>query len=130
MAYLRAELPADIERVRGQRQDIARGIHRSTAAIRDAYKELFQPVQDLIDTSVIIKEGFKLTFESTIIERNLEGDLFDQYLSTSVAGPFYRKEKGAALEDVRAEFDVNSEDDAIAYVETFSPTCSATCARP
>ena len=117
LVYLRTELPGDIERVRGQRRDIARGIHGSTAAIRDVYKELFQPVQDLISSSVIIKEGFKLTFESTIIERNLEVDLFDQYLCTSVAGSFYRKEKGAALEDVRAEFDVNSEDDAIAYVE-------------
>jgi len=117
LAYLRADLPADIERVRGQRREIALGIHRSIAAIRNAYKELFQSVQDLISSSVIIKEGFKLTFESTIIERNLEGDLFDHYLSTGVAGSFYRKEKGAALEDVRAEFDVNSEDDAIAFVE-------------
>ena len=118
LAYLRAELPADIERARGQRRDIARGIHRSIAAIRDAYKELFQAVQELISSSVIIKEGFRLTFESTIIERNLESDLFEHYVSANVAGSFYRKERGAALEEVRAEFDVNSEDDAIAYVET------------
>jgi predicted ATPase len=117
LAYLRADLPGDIEKLREQRREIARGIHRCVAAIRDAYMELFSAVQDLISSSVIIKEGFRLTFESSIIERNLEGDLFDKYVSANVAGSFYRKEKGSALEDVRAEFDVNSDDDAIAYVE-------------
>ncbi len=116
--YLRADLPSDIENLRGQRREIACGIHRCIAAIRDAYKELFKAVQDLISSSVIIKEGFRLTFESSIIERNLEGDLFDKYVSANVAGSFYRKERGAALEDVRAEFDVNENDDAIAYVES------------
>lgn len=74
-------------------------------------------MQELIGSSVIIKEGFKLTFESSIIERNLEGDLFDKFVSTGVAGSFYRKEKGTALEEIRADFDVNDEDEALAYVE-------------
>jgi hypothetical protein len=117
LAYLRTELPQDIEKLRTQRREIALGIHKCIAAIRDAYKELFKAVQDLISSSVVIKEGFRLTFESSIIERNLEGDLFDKYVSANVAGSFYRKDKGTALEDVGAEFDVNSEVDAIAYVE-------------
>ncbi len=86
------------------------------AAIRDAYKELFSAVQDLISSSVII-EGYELAFESSIVERNLEGDLFDKYVSLAVAGSFYRKEKGTALEEIRADFDVNDEDEALAYVE-------------
>lgn len=116
-SYLKTGLPDDIEKLRMQRREIARGIHKCVAAIRDAYKELFSAVQELIGSSVVIKEGFKLTFESTIIERNLEGDLFDKFVSTGVAGSFYRKEKGTALEEIRADFDVNDEDDALAYVE-------------
>ena len=117
LAYLHADLPGDIERLRAQRREIARGIHECVAAIRDVYRELFFAVQDLIGSSVIIKEGFKLTFESSIIERNLEGDLFDKYVSANVAGSFYRKEKGTALEELRADLDVNDEDEALAYVE-------------
>ena len=117
LSYLKTGLPDDIEKLRVQRREIARGIHKCVAAIRDAYKELFSAVQELIGSSVVIKEGFKLTFESTIIERNLEGDLFDKFVSTGVAGSFYRKEKGTALEEIRADFDVNDEDDALAYVE-------------
>lgn len=117
LSYLRAELPGEIEKLRAQRRDIAREIHRSVAAIRDVYKTLFGAVQDLIASSIIIKEGFKLTFESSIIERNLEGELFDKYVSANVAGSFYRRERGSALEEIRAEFDVNSEDDALDYVE-------------
>ncbi|NWH07803.1 MAG: ATP-binding protein [Alphaproteobacteria bacterium] len=74
-------------------------------------------MQELIGSSVIIKEGFKLTFESSIIERNLESDLFDKYISANVAGSFYRKDKGTALEEIRADFDMNDEDEALAYVE-------------
>jgi energy-coupling factor transporter ATP-binding protein EcfA2 len=117
LSYLRAELPGEIEKLRAQRREIARGIHGCVAAIRDAYKELFAAVQDLIGSSIIIKEGFKLTFESSIIERNLEGDLFDKYVSANVAGSFYRKEKGTALEEIRAEFDVNDADETLLYVE-------------
>lgn len=117
LSYLKAGLPGDIEKLRTQRRDIARGIHKCVAAIRDAYKELFSAVQELIGSSVIIKEGFKLTFESSIIERNLEGDLFDKFVSTGVAGSFYRKKKGTALEEIRADFNVSDEDEALAYVE-------------
>jgi predicted ATPase len=117
LAYLRADLPSDIQKLRSQRRDVAKAIHRCVAAIRDAYKELFSAVQDLIGSSVIIKEGFKLTFESRIIERNLEVDLFEEFVSANVAGSFYRKEKGMALEEIRADFDVNNEDEALGYVE-------------
>lgn len=115
--YIRTELPRDIDQRRAERREIAVGIHRCIAGIRDVYKQLFAAVQELISSSVIIKEGFKLTFESSIAERNLEGDLFDRYISLSVGGSFYRKEKGMALEEVRAEFDVNNENDALSYVE-------------
>lgn len=117
LSYLKSGLPGDIEKLRVQRLEISRGIHKCVAAIRDAYKELFSAVQELIGSSVIIKEGFKLTFESSIIERNLENDLFEKYVSANVAGSFYRKEKGAALEEIRADFDVNDENEALAYVE-------------
>lgn len=116
--YIKTGLQDDIKNLRKQRREIAAGIHQCVAAIRDVYKELFSAVQELISSSVIIKEGFKLTFETSIVERTLQNELFDRYLSQGSAGSFYGKEKGAAvLEELCADFDVNDEAEALALVE-------------
>lgn len=116
--YIATELPNDIARLQKQRRDIAAGIHKCVAAIRDVYKEMFGAVQDLISGSVIIKDGFKLTFESSIIERTFQTEFFDRYISQGNVGSFYNKEKGAAaLEELRADFDFNKAHETIAFVE-------------
>ena len=117
LAYLRTGLPADIDKLRLQRREIAKGIHKSIAAIRDVYKAMFAAVQELISSSVVIKEGFKLTFESSIIVRNLAGELFDKYILANVGGSFYRKEKGTALDDIGGEFDVNTDEETLSYID-------------
>jgi predicted ATPase len=117
LAYLRTGLPADIDKLRAQRREIAKGIHKCIAAIRDVYKAMFDAVQELISSSVVIKEGFKLTFESGIVVRNLSGELFDKYISSNVGGSFYRKEKGTALEEIAGEFDVNIDAEALSYID-------------
>jgi ABC-type lipoprotein export system ATPase subunit len=118
LAYITADLPKDLAHLRTQRHEIAEGIHKCVAAIRDVYKELFGSVQDLISSSVIIKEGFKLTFESSIVDRTFQTELFDRYVSQGHVGSFYGKEKGTiALEELRADFDFNKAADAIAFVE-------------
>lgn len=96
-----------------------RTVHADVAAIRDAYKELFASVQELIEGSVIIREGFKLTFESTIVEQTFERDFFEKYINQGVAGSFCGKDKGATrLEELRAEYDFNKADDAVTFIET------------
>lgn len=116
--YIKADLPEEIARLQKQRRNIAEGIHKCVAAIRDVYKELFAAVQELISGSVIIKEGFRLTFESSIVERTFQTELFERYISQGNAGSFYGREKGAAvLEELRADFDFNKADDTIAFVE-------------
>jgi DNA repair exonuclease SbcCD ATPase subunit len=118
LTYIKEQLPKDIGAVQRQRLDLARKLHDSIVAIRDVYEELFAPVQNLIERSVIIKEGFKLTFDSSIIERTFQRDFFATYVNQGVAGSFCGKEKGEAiLEELRAEFDFNKADDAIAFVE-------------
>jgi predicted ATPase len=116
--YVKTALPQEITTLQDQRRGIAEGIHKGIAAIRDAYKELFSAVQDLITGSVIIKEGFKLTFESSIVERTFQTELFERYVSQGNVGSFYGKEKGAAvLEELRADFDFNKAEDAVAFAE-------------
>ena len=116
--YIKEQLPTKIAAVEDERRTAARKVHKSIAAIKDVYRELFAPVQALIEGSVIIKEGFKLTFESSIVERALQQDLFEEYINQGVAGSFCGKDKGATvLEELRAEYDFTEADDAIAFAE-------------
>ncbi|MDR4485394.1 MAG: AAA family ATPase [Nitrospirales bacterium] len=118
LKYVKELLPQEIAAVKGERLTAARKVHESIAAIKDVYRELFASVQELIEGSIIIKEGFKLTFYSSITERTLQQDLFEKYINQGVAGSFCGKDKGAAmLEELRAEYDFNKADDTIAFVE-------------
>jgi predicted ATPase len=118
LKYVKEQLPKEIEAVQAQRLALARKLHEGIAAIKNVYEELFAPVQDLIEGSVIIKEGFKLTFNSSIIERTFQRDFFEKYINQGVAGSFCGKEKGASLlEELRADYDFNQVDDAIAFAE-------------
>jgi predicted ATPase len=118
LKYIKERLLQEIAHVKRQRLIEARKVHERIAAIKDVYEELFAPVQNLIEGSIVIKEGFKLTFDSSIIERTFQRDFFDTYINQGVAGSFCGREKGAGmLEELRAEYDFNKVDDAIAFVE-------------
>lgn len=118
LKYVKEQLPQEIADVQAKRRAAAVKVHESIAAIKDVYRELFSSVQELIEGSVIIKEGFKLTFDSSIIERTLQQDIFEKYINQGVAGSFCGKDKGASmLEELRAEYDFNKADDAIAFAE-------------
>lgn len=116
--YIKERLPAEVADIRAKRREAAGKAHASIAAIKDVYVELFAPVQKLIEDSIIIKEGFKLTFDSSIIERTFQRDFFETYIHQGLAGSFCGKEKGAAaLEELRAEYDFGKPNDAIGFVE-------------
>lgn len=116
--YVREVLPQEISAVEEERRTAALKVHESIAAIKEVYRELFASVQELIEGSVIIKEGFRLTFDSSIVERSLQQDLFEKYINQGVAGSFCGKDKGAViLDELRAEYDFNTAGDAIAFAE-------------
>lgn len=118
LKYIKEQLPHETAAVIEQRRKAAREVHNSIAAIKGVYTELFAPVQLLIEGSIIIKEGFKLTFDSSIIERTFQRNFFENYINQGVAGSFCGKEKGATtLEALRAEYDFGKTDDAIRFVE-------------
>jgi predicted ATPase len=105
-----------MEALRARRVALARKIHANIANIRDIYRELFAPVQDLIQESVLIEEGFRLTFDGRIVDRTFQRDFFDKYVNQGVSGSFCSKEKGATmLETLRSDYDFNKADDAIAF---------------
>ncbi|HEY7248511.1 MAG TPA: hypothetical protein VH678_32000, partial [Xanthobacteraceae bacterium] len=119
--YIKEQLPGEIAAITANRREAARKVHESIGTIKKVYEELFAPVQQLIEDSIIIKEGFKLTFDSSITERSFQREFFESYINQGVAGSFCGKDKGAAmLEELRADYDFNKTEDAIAFIEKVS----------
>ncbi len=118
LAYLKDKLPQEISALKERRRTHARKVHKAISSIKEVYGELFAPVQQLIDESAFIKEGFGLTVESSIIERTLRLDFFETYVNQGAAGSFYGKEKGEALfDEIRANYDLSNANDVIAFTE-------------
>ena len=97
LKYIKDKLPSELTALRIEREASARTIYNGIDAIRNVYGEMFAAVQELISGSIVIKEGFKLTFDSTIVERTFERVFFDTYINQGVAGSFCGKEKGVTL---------------------------------
>jgi ABC-type lipoprotein export system ATPase subunit len=118
LEYLDKHLPEDIAGARLKRREIAIEVHGCIAAIRKVYAELFAPVQKLIEESIVIKEGFKLTFVSSIVQRGFGRDFFDQLISQGVNGSFCGKEAGEQrLAELLEECDFNDANQTIAFAE-------------
>jgi hypothetical protein len=94
-------------------------MHKCISSIRDVYAELFAPVQKLIEDSIIIKEGFKLSFVSSIVQRGFGREFFDRFISQGVNGSFCGKEAGEQrLTEILEDCDFNDPKQAIAFVQT------------
>lgn len=118
VARLTEELPKQLAELQRQRRSCAEKVHETITSIKEVYEGLFAPVQRLIEGSVLIKEGFKLAFNSTILERTFQRDFFTHYVNQGVAGSFCGKEKGAQLlEEIRANHDFERGEDAVAFAE-------------
>lgn len=116
--YFQEQAPVEIERLEVQRKEVSKKIYKAINAIKNVYVELFKAVQELIEGSIIIKEGFKLTFDSSIVERDFQREFFEKYISQGVSGSFCNKEKGAQVfEEIRDDFDFNKEDEALGFID-------------
>ena len=119
LQYLDKKLPKEIEAAKERRRTIALEVHKCISAIRDVYAALFAPVQALIENSIIIKEGFKLSFVSSITQRGFGRDLFDRHISQGVNGSFCGKEAGEQrLGGLVEDCDFNDPVQALSFVQT------------
>ena len=116
--FVQEQAPVEIERLEVQRKEVSQKIYKAINATKNVYVEMFKAVQELIEGSIIIKEGFKLTFDSSIVERDFQREFFEKYISQGVAGSFCNKEKGTQiLEEIRDDFDFNKPEDVISFIE-------------
>jgi ABC-type lipoprotein export system ATPase subunit len=118
LSYVDTQLQRDIEAQRAARSGISRNIYARISDLRNVYGELFAPVQNLIETSVIIKEGFKLTFASTIVRKGFRRRFFEHHINQSVNGSFCGREAGEQrLDSLLEDIDLTKADDAILFAE-------------
>jgi ABC-type lipoprotein export system ATPase subunit/uncharacterized coiled-coil DUF342 family protein len=118
LKYIQEILPTAIKVERGNRAEISRKIHGCIAANRNTYAALFAPVQQLIEDTVIIKEGFKLSFDSMIIQRGFVREFFEYHISQGVQGSFCGKDAGEKkLNDIIEDYDFNQSDQSVAFAE-------------
>lgn len=118
LEYLDKTLPNDVHAAKEQRRTFALEMHKCISATRDVYAELFAPVQTLIEDSIIIKEGFKLSFVSSIIQRGFGRELFDHHISQGVNGSFCGKDAGEQrLAELLDDCDFNDPVQALAFTQ-------------
>ena len=91
LKYIDSLLPAEIAAAKNTRRALALNIHKCIGSVRDIYAELFAPVQQIIGQEMVIKEGFRLLFVSSIIQRAFARDFFEQHVSQGVNGSFWRE---------------------------------------
>jgi ABC-type lipoprotein export system ATPase subunit len=116
LAYLNQALQSEIEAAKIKRSEIARAIYECIAKIRDIYAQLFSPVQHLIKSNPVIRDGFKLSFSTTIIERMFRQDFFERYVSQGVNGSFCGKDAGEIrLKEIINGYDFNDIEQSLMF---------------
>lgn len=118
LAYLDQALQSEIEAAKTKRIGVARFIYQCIAQIRDIYAQLFAPVQQLIEGNPVIRDGFKLSFSTSIIERMFRQEFFDRYVTQGINGSFCGKDAGEArLNEIINGYDFNDVEQSLAFVQ-------------
>ena len=111
-------LPQEITRLREQRKTVAMAIYKKIAVIRDVYQELFFAAQQLIQNNPLIKDTFRLSFDSSIVDRGFAQGFFDRFINHGVNGSFCGKEQAIGLVNtLLKDYDFNQPDDTLKFVE-------------
>lgn len=118
LKYIDAQLPAEIAAAKNVRRALSLNIHKCVGAVRDIYAELFAPVQQIIGQEMVIKEGFRLSFVSSIIQRGFARDFFEQHVSQGVNGSFCGKDPGERrMKELIEDCDFNDPQKAIDFCQ-------------
>ncbi|MBP1152556.1 TrlF family AAA-like ATPase [Methylocaldum sp. RMAD-M] len=112
------ELPNEIAHIKKQQKATAALIYEKITETRNVYQQLFAPAQQLIQNNPLIKDAFRLSFDSSIVDRGFAKAFFDRFINQGVNGSFCGKEQGSTLlNNVLKEYDFNQSEDAMKFAE-------------
>ncbi len=84
-------------------------IYQVLSQLAEKYRELYLPVNQFIDRSLLAKDKFQLKFEACIVDSGFQEKFFD-IVSQAIIGTFYGVEEGhKAIADILARHDFNQE---------------------
>lgn len=112
------ELPSFLGERQERRRVLAGEIFDALDAQRKAREELFSPVQELIQSNKLIRDGYKLQFQAALGGSSdaLASELFDLIKQNS--GEFRGEDESyATVRRLSEQFDMNKRDDVLEFIE-------------
>lgn len=110
-------LPLKLKEATDRRTVLVRGIYAKIFELSDIYRTSYQPVQTFIQKHQLAKDKFNLNFQVSIVETNLV-ETFLEKIHQRISGSFMGTDEARErLNGIVAKYDLNKEDDVIAFLD-------------
>lgn len=112
-----SDLPEILVNEKQIRTKLVLEIHQCISKLADTYKDIYQPVQDFIETYPIAQDVFHLEFGVSIINVDFQKKIFD-WIGRNVVGSFYGSVEGQKkVTELLGRYDFNDESGLAEFLE-------------
>lgn len=109
-------VPVELLKAKSNRLAKAKELHAVIRQLAEAYRDLYAPVNEFIESRPLAKDKFHLNFEVGVVDTGFENSLFD-FVSQGVTGTFCGVEEGhKRVKDILARQDFNTEQGIEAFL--------------
>ncbi|CUK00988.1 putative bacteriocin export ABC transporter, lactococcin 972 group [Shimia thalassica] len=115
IAYIEEELETEISALETERKAISKSIFRAKELVLSFYTELKQSVEDKL--SIFKEDNFHVSLEASFVLTSNFSDLFFEYISKAVRGPF-QADGEKALREFVSEVDWGDFESVYSFCET------------
>lgn len=110
-------LPQQLETLKEERRTLVRDLHADLVGIRDAYEDLYKPVQRIAANTEFSTESLQLEFNAYFSTISFEADFFD-FINRARRGTFYGEDDSKrVIRNLLKEHDFNSADSVVQFVD-------------
>lgn len=110
-------LPNQLEALKEDRRCLVRELHAELVGIRDAYEELYKPVQRIASNTDFSTESLQLEFNAYFSTISFESNFLD-FINRARRGTFYGEDESKkAVRNLLKEHDFNSADSVVHFVD-------------
>ncbi|ACT03371.1 TrlF family AAA-like ATPase [Paenibacillus sp. JDR-2] len=111
-------IPATLQHLNQRRMHLLRNVFGKIREEVNLYENLYNPIQDIIQTNVILKDSLKLRFEVSVKINNSFQENLLKRLNRRAKGSFNGVTEGdQVLKNIIDRFDYNTEDGVVGLIE-------------
>lgn len=117
ISRIKDAIPAELESLRKERQELVRQIHTELLAVRKCYSDMYAPVQTFATKAATSPDAIQLEFDASVAVSGFEDNFLD-YIHKGRRGTFQGEEEGRAT--VRSQLtahDFNDTESSVAFTE-------------